>query len=155
MPTGTVVTVTSGAVLDLGGQPQALAGVRGGGTVTNGALTVSGTVAPGDAHVIGTLTLATDTTLSGTVLIDTSVGGSNDLLRVQGPLNLNAASLQIQDLGQLKHNTSYVVATCTPGGLSGSFLTSNLEAKLWHVVYDNVKGEVRLEFVRGILISVR
>ncbi len=155
LPTGTVVTVTSGAVLDLGGGAQTLAGLGGRGVVTNGTLAVSGVAAPGGTNVIGTLTLAAATTLSGTLLIDTSVGGTNDLLKVQGTLNLTGSTLQIQDVNQLKSGMSYVIATCAPGGLTGPFAAANfVGGTRWHVVYDNVKGEVRVEVIQGTLIRI-
>jgi autotransporter-associated beta strand protein len=155
LPTGTVVTVSSGAVLDLGAKTQILSGLSGGGLVTNGTLSVGGTVAPGGTNVIGTLTLAAATTLNGTLLVDTALGGTNDLLKVQGSLNLTGSSLQIQDVNQLKSGTSYVIATCTPGGLTGRFASANFAAGTrWHVVYDNVKGEVRLEIFGGTLLRI-
>jgi autotransporter-associated beta strand protein len=155
LPTGTAVTVASGAVLDLGGNAQTVAGLSGYGLVTNGTLAVSGTVAPGGTAVIGTLTLAADTALGGTLLIDTSLSGTSDLLKVQGTLDLTGATLQIQDVGQLQSGTSYVIATCTPGGLTGTFDSTNLaDGTRWHVVYDAVNGEVRLDVYRGTLIQV-
>lgn len=155
LSTGTVVTVASNAVLNLGGSAQTLAGVNGNGLVTNGTLTVSGRVAPGGTNVIGSLTFAADTTLDGTLAVDTSVGGSNDLLRVQGALSVSGAALQIQDVNQLKTDTSYVIARCTPGGLTGKFASANFAARsLWHVVYDNVTGEVRLEIYHGTLLML-
>ena len=156
LPTGTVATVASGAVLDLGSGAQTLAGLNGSGLVTNGTLAISGITAPGGTNVIGTLTLAAATALNGTLLIDTSIGGTNDLLAVQGNLNLTGSVLQIQDVSQLKSGTSYLIATCTPGGLTGHFASTNfVGGTRWHVVYDNIKGEVRLEVFRGTLIKVK
>ncbi len=154
LPASAVVGVASNAVLDLGGSAQTLAQLSGYGLVTNGTLTVTNRIAPGNTNVIGTLTLATDTTLSGTLFVDTSISGTNDLLKVQGNLNLTGATLQIHDVNQLRSSTSYVIATCLPGGLTGVFTSTNLVARLWHVVYDNIKGEVRLEMIRGTLIQL-
>jgi len=155
LPTGTAVTVDSGAVLDLGGNTQTLAGLSGDGLVTNGTLAVSGTVAPGGSNQIGTLTLATTITLNGTLLIDTSLAGACDLLKVGGPLNLTGSTLQIQDLNELQSGTSYLIATCTPGGLTGPFDSTNIDSSnRWHVVYDNIAGEVRLEINGGTLIII-
>ena len=153
LPTGTVATVASGTVLDLGGGAQSLAGLGGNGLVTNGTLAVSGMIAPGGTNVIGTLTLANVTPANGTLLIDASVGGTNDLLKVQGNLNLTGLALQVQDKNKLKLGTAYVIARCIPGGLTSPFASANLDAGgLWRVVYDNEKGEVRLEIRRGTLI---
>jgi hypothetical protein len=155
LPTGTVVTVSAGAVLDLGGKTQALAGLGGYGLVTNGALAVSGTVVPGGTNAIGTLTLAAATALRGPLLVDASAGGSCDLLKVQGALDLTGATLQVQDVAQLKAGTSYLIATCAPGGLTGRFASTNVAAqKPWHVVYDNAAGEVRLEIIGGTLLRI-
>ena len=155
LPTGTVVTVASDAVLDLGGSTQSLAGLSGSGLVTNGALAVSGLLAPGGTNVMGTLTVAAAAALSGTLLVDTSIGGSNDLLKVQGSLDLTGSALQVQDVNQLKSSTSYVIATCTPGGLTGRFASTNFAAeKHWHVVYDNISGEVRVEIIGGTLLRI-
>ena len=108
------------------------------------------------SRVVFARTLAAATALNGTLLIDTSIGGTNDLLAVQGNLNLTGSALQIQDVSQLKSGTSYVIATCAPGGLTGRFASANFAAGTrWHVVYDNVKGEVRLEVLRGMLIQVK
>ena len=153
LPTGTAVTVASGAKLDLGGGAQSLAGLSGSGLVTNGTLTVTGTISPGGVNTIGTLTLATDAVLNGTLLVDTSLGGSNDLLRVQGTLNLTGATLQIQDTDALDPKTNYVLATCVPGGLTGRFVSTNLGGLRRHIVYSNATGQVRLEVSRGTLIQ--
>lgn len=154
LPTGTSVTVASGAKLDLGGSAQSLAAVNGNGLVTNGALTVTGTVAPGGVSSIGTLTFAADTVLSGNLLIDTSLGGSNDLLRVQGPLDLTGASLQIQNTGALDPKKAYVIATFAPGGLTGQFASTNLGGLYWYVISSNEAGQLRLEYHRGTLIQL-
>jgi len=156
LPTDAVVGVSSNAVLDLGGGTQTLGQLGGYGLVTNGTLTVSGTIVPGGTNALGTLTLATATTLTGTLLVDTTLTGTNDLLKVQGALNLTGATLQVQDLALLKSNHSYVIASCTPGGLTGRFVSTNLNAgKRWHVVYDYATGEVRIEYFRGTLLTLK
>ena len=152
LPTDTAFTVASDGVLDLGGNTQTLADLSGDGLVTNGTLTISNQVMPGDTDVIGTLTLATSTALTGTLLIDTSIGGTCDLLKVQGSLNLTGSTLQIQAVSELKTDNSYVIASCTPGALTAEFDSTNFGTAPWHVVYDNVAGEVRVEIIGGTLI---
>ena len=143
LPTGTVVTVSAGAVLDLNGNAQALTGLSGDGLVTNGTLSVSGTIAPGGTNVIGTLTLATSAALSGTLLIDVASDGTCDLLKVQGSLDITGLTLQIQDVNQFKSGSQDVIATFAPGGLTGRFASTNL-GTIRMVVYNNAAGEVRL-----------
>jgi autotransporter-associated beta strand protein len=151
LPTGTVVTVAAGAVLNLNGNAQTLSGLNGGGMVSNGTLAVSGTIAPGGTNNIGMLTLATTTTLSGTLLIDVAADGSSDLLHVQGNLNVSNLDLQIQNLLLLGGSKQYVIARCTPGGLSGSFRSDNL-GPLKAIQYNNASGEIRL-VGRGTMIT--
>ena len=152
LPAGTVATVAAGAVLDLNGVSQPLAGLSGGGLVTDGTLAVSGVIAPGGTNVIGTLTIASAASLSGTLLSDVAPDGCCDLLRVQGSLDLAGLALQIQDLDLLSAGKQYVIATCAPGGLTGRFSSTNLGTKR-AVYYNNAAGEVRLTG-RGTLLFI-
>jgi len=151
LATSAVLTVAAGARVDLNGHAQTLGGLSGSGVVSNGTLAVTGTTAPGGANVLGTLTLATATTLSGTLLIDLKTDGSSDLLQVQGSLNLVNLDLQIQDMGQLNIGKEYVIARFTPGGLTGRFQSNNLDG-LKVIYYNNAAGELRL-VGRGTMIS--
>jgi autotransporter-associated beta strand protein len=151
LPTGTVATVAAGATFDLNGQTQTLGGLSGSGMVSNGTLAVSGIIAPGGTNVIGTLTLATTTTLSGMLLIDVATDGSSDLLQVQGNLDVSNLDLQIQNLGLLGSGQQYVIARCAPGGLTGRFLSDNL-GPLKAVSYNTTAGEVLL-VGRGTMIT--
>ncbi len=143
LPTGTAVTVSSGAVLDLNGNAQPLAGLSGSGLVTNGTLAVTGVIAPGGTNVVGKLTVAASAALSGTLLIDVAADGTGDLLQVQGNLNITGLALQIQDVNQFKSGSQYVIATFAPGGLTGHFASTNLGTKRT-VAYNNASGEIRL-----------
>lgn len=154
LPSAGNVALAAGAKLDLNGASQAVAGLSGSGLVTNGTLAASGTVAPGGTNVIGTLTSAASTSLTGTLLSDVARDGSCDLLKVQGSLSLTGATLQVQDLAQLKAGKQYVIASCAPGGMTGQFASTNLDGSRWLVVYSNAAGEVRL-ISRGLLILVR
>jgi len=155
LPSGTQVSLAANATLDLNGNSQTVTGLSGSGLVTNGTLTVNnGTIAPGGTNVIGTLTLAATTELSGTLLVDVALDGTSDLLKVQGSLNLTGLALQIQDVSKLKPNRQYVIATCAPGGLTGRFVSTNLDGSRWLVSYNNTTGEVRL-ISRGLLIMIR
>jgi autotransporter-associated beta strand protein len=153
LPVTANVTVDLGTTLDLNGHAQTLANLYGYGLVTNGALTVTGALAPGGTNAIGTLTLATIPTLSGTLLIAVATGGACDLLQVQGSLNLVNVNLQIQDLNQLGYGKEYVIARFTPGGLTGRFQSNNLDG-LRIIYYNNAAGEIRL-VGRGTMISFR
>ncbi len=152
LPADTVVDIAAGATLDLNGTSQALSGLRGSGLVTNGTLVVQGVIAPGGTNVIGTLTLTAATSLSGSLLVDTAMNGASDLLQVQGSLDLSALTLQVQDVNQLGGREPYLIATCSPGGLTGRFASTNLGSKR-AVSYDYLNGRVML-LISGTLISL-
>lgn len=152
LPTNTVMDVAAGATLDLNGTEQPLSGLSGSGLVTNGTLSVNGVIAPGGTNAVGTLTLATATSLSGTLLVDVSQNGSSDLLQVGGSLDLSRLTLQIQDVSQFKPSATYVIASCTPGSLTGRFASNNLGTKR-SVSYNNASGKVLL-VCRGLLITI-
>ena len=66
--TAGTASVSSGAVLDVNGTVQALAGIGGSGWITNNAsLSVAGTVSPGETNACGTLSQASPCALSGTL----------------------------------------------------------------------------------------
>ena len=99
LPTGTVTTalpdavVAADAALDLGGGSYTLANLSGLGMVTNGTLTITGTVAPAGTG-IGDLTLACTVDLNGTLQVN--VGASTiDRLLVNGTLDLQDATLTV------------------------------------------------------------
>jgi len=154
LPAGSVTTVAEGAVLDLNGNDQTLAGVCGGGVVSNGTLAISGIIAPGGSNTVGTLILALSPVLSGaTLLADVALDGSSDLLRVQGNLNLSALTLQVADLELLNTQHDYLIAECT-GALTGSFTLSNLEHP-WHVLVNAAAGTVKITTYKGTVIIVK
>jgi len=147
--------VDAGAVVDLNGTSQTLTGLSGSGLVTNGALTVSGTVVPGGTNAIGTLTLAASVSLSGgRLLADAAPDGACDLLKVQGSLDLAGASLRIQDVSRLATGKQYVLATCAPGALSGSLSPDFSGSGKWIICCNNGTGKVLL-INRGSLFSIR
>lgn len=149
------VSVASGAVVDLNGTTQTVSGLSGNGLVTNGTLAVIGTVLPGGTNAIGTLTLAASTSLPGGRLwVDAETDGTCDLLKVQGSLDLAGATLQIQDAGKLAAGKRYVLATCTPGELTGTFAGDFSGSSKWMISYNNTVGHVLLTN-RGLLISIR
>ena len=154
LPVTAGVTVEAGTTLDLGGLVQSLANLGGRGLVTNGALTVTGTVAPGGTNAVGTLTLALTPTLRGaTLLADVTLGGASDLLFVQGNLALTDMTLQVADINLLDKHKVYTIAQCT-GSLTGTFSAHNLVGP-WFVMVDQASGQVRLSANSGTLIRVR
>lgn len=149
------VTVAAGAVVDLAGTSQTVSGLSGNGLVTNGTLTVAGTLAPGGANEIGTLTVAAAMSLEGgTLLVDAAAGGLCDRLDVKGSLNLDGGVLLLQDPSQFAVGKYYVIATCAPGELTGTLDPDFEGSGKWKVAYDTANGTVTL-VSKGLLIKMR
>ncbi len=117
-----VSTITSGFTLGAG---QTLEGV---GTVSTGGhtLTINGTVAPGDA-AMGTLTIdpASMDFASGSTLSIDAVGAANDLLAVDGNLNLSGSGDTLDFVGTPTASL-YTIVTYT-GTLTGTFTNLSLQ----------------------------
>lgn len=154
LPSGTTVAVSEGAVLDLNGNSQSLAGVSGEGVVSNGTLAISGIIAPGGVNAIGTLTFALTPVLDDvTLLADVAPDGSGDRLHVLGDLDLSGLALEVADLDQLGPQREYTVASCT-GTLSNRFSATNLPYP-WHIVSNTAAGTVKITTHKGTLILLR
>jgi autotransporter-associated beta strand protein len=157
LPPGNTATVSAGALLDVNGKTQTLAVLGGGGTVTNlSALTVTDTLAPGDAGVCGTLRLEGMPVLGGgcVLAVDVTEEGAADRLHVVGDLNLSALSLSVADTGLLGKTNRYTVASCT-GTLTVPFASEGNLPPRWIVRYDTVAKTAALVYDFGTLIKVR
>ena len=152
LSSASAINIAANAVLDLGGSFQTLAGLSGSGMVTNGTLSVSGTIAPGGTNAVGTLSITATATLGGTLLADVASDGSGDLLAVRGNLSLSALSLVIANPSQLNRSKQYNLITCT-GTRAGTFSSVTVPDSRWHVVY-LADGTVKLIFVNGTLLRV-
>jgi autotransporter-associated beta strand protein len=156
LPAANTVNVSSNAVLDVGGKAQTLAGIGGSGTVVNPAgLSVTNSVAPGDAGSFGTLTFAAaPAALAGTLSVNVSTNGACDRLHVAGDLNLAALSLSVEDTSQLAKYKRYTVATCT-GTLTTPFASVGPLPARWLVKCDAADKQAYLVYDFGTLINVR
>lgn len=123
------VSVASGATL---------AGI---GTL-GGAVTNSGTIAPGDAG-IGTLTVAASTSATGAQWAIEYGAGNSDKLVVNGNLDLTNTALNLTELSA-PTAASFVIAECT-GTLSGSFANAPTLPSGYSLVIDAVAKQVRVE----------
>jgi autotransporter-associated beta strand protein len=158
LPTGNVARAAAGGVLDVNGRTQALAGIGGGGVITNlAALTVTETIEPGDgAGALGTLTLAgLPASMAGcTLAVNVSTNGPADCLHVRGDLDLTTLSLRVEDTAQLSKFKTYTVATCT-GTLTAPFAAVEALPSRWTVKYDAAGKKANLVYDFGTLITVR
>ena len=113
------VTLAAGTTLDLVGETVAVKGLAGVGTVRNGTLEVQGTLAPGGDGTVGTLTLAADTKVVGTIRLD--VG---DTIVCEGAIDLTQARIEIADKSNLKGLYEFLAAPA--GGIKGPVKGDNL-----------------------------
>lgn len=149
-----VVDIANGATLDLGGNVQTLADLSGSGVVSNGALTVTGTIAPGGLNTLGTLTVAANAVFTGTLLIDIADGSnSSDTLAVKGTVDLTGLSLVIANPESLNRSMQYTVMTLS-GTRTGTFESVTVPDSRWHVVYQ-ADGTVKLLFQDGTIMLLR
>lgn len=149
LASGGTVTVDKDAAFDVSGQPQTLAGIGGGGTVSGcDSLTVTQTVAPGGAGEVGTLTMNGSPAFDSCVLaIDTRLNGSGDKLSVSGDLDLSGLTLQLADPAQMS-GFAYEIVTCG-GTLSGTLAATPDLPKTWLVRYDYTLGAGKVTLVHN------
>ena len=153
LPTGGSVVLASGTLLDLDNQPQTFAGLSGSGTVSNGEITVTGSISPAGTNVIGTLTAKVNTTLSGKLLVDVNAT-TNDCLVVEGSLTLSpSATLEIADLQGLSTLKMYTLITSTEP-ISRSFASTNITDTRWALRKTVDNKVVQLYFKGGTLIRL-
>jgi autotransporter-associated beta strand protein len=151
------VTIAASATLDLGGAARVIENLDGSGTVSNGTLTVTGTISPAGTNDIDVLTAKANTTLSGKLLVNVATDGTSDCLDVQGNLDLSSSpTLEIVDLMGLNPRKMYTLITYS-GTLSGSLtLPGILNNTLWalRTTPDGAKMKMQLYYRGGTLIRV-
>jgi len=93
LPSDTSIAVAAGATLDLTGGGQTVAALSGAGTVANGAVTVTGILAPGDAGSAGTLTVEPGLSLpADTALSYDYTDTAADTVHVSGTLTIQGTN---------------------------------------------------------------
>ncbi len=117
-----ILEVAAGAMVDLKGATVKQYAVEGSGTVCNGTLEVTGVLAPGGEDAVGTLTLETPTTLSGTIRLN--VG---DQIVCESALNLADVTIEVLDRENLKNVTSWTVASSAGRRITGRVKGHNLK----------------------------
>jgi len=155
-PTNTVM-VSSNALFNANGKSQTLAALGGGGTATNlAALTVTGTLAPGDADAFGTLTLAAPPlSIAGcTLSVNVSTNGACDRLHVRGDLDLSTLALSVADTAQLNPFQNYLIASCS-GTLTVPFGSVGTLPPRWFVNYDTSARTVYINYNFGTVFLLR
>jgi hypothetical protein len=152
MATGLTISLAPDTTLDLAGGSITLSNLAGSGTVSNGTLSVTGTLSPAGTN-IGTLTVKAPTTFSGNLVADVATTGTNDCLVVEGNLNLLSPTLEIADLQGLSTIKVYTLATST-GTITGSFTYTNITDTRWALRTTPDGKKVQLYYKGGTLIRI-
>ena len=152
----TSISIAEGALLDLDGNTQTLADLSGSGMVSNGTLTVTGTLAPGGETTVGDLTLACDITLTGTLLVDIGAAGASDSLIALGDLTLSGTStLEVANPGLLDITKTYTVAEASGAGqITGDIEWTNPPNSHW-TLKKAPDGSLKLLYVSGTVLMLR
>ncbi len=115
---------------------------------------MTGTLAPGGAGTVGNLTLACDTTLTGTLLIDIATV-DNDCLLLDGSLTLgDGATLIVANPGLLDITKQYTIATVSDGNtISGALNWTNKPDRHW-LVKPLSDGTLKLFYFSGTMMML-
>ena len=148
VPADTTADVAEAGVLDLAGTSNTVANLSGKGTVSNGVLTVTGLVMPGGTNTLGTLTVPSGLVVTGTLLVDVEADNTNDVLAVQGNMDLSNATLMLDPSATLNTSRSYTLLTCT--GIPSRFANVSVPDG-WTLRY--MDGAVRLVASSAITYS--
>jgi len=146
LPSSASVTVQAGGTLDLAGGAFTVASLSGGGCVSNGALTVTGSVAPD-----GELCVTAAAQLTGTLVLTVEADGSCDSLALAGALDLSGLALELHLPVEPPAVGSYTLIT-DAGGIQGVFEQASV-AKPWRLVVEPTA--VRLTYVSGTLMLLK
>lgn len=146
LPSSASVTVQAGGTLDLAGGAFTVASLSGGGCVSNGALTVTGSVAPD-----GELCVTAAAQLTGTLVLTVEADGSCDSLALAGALDLSGLALELHLPVEPPAVGSYTLITAA-GGIQGVFEQASV-AKPWRLVVEPTA--VRLTYVSGTLMLLK
>jgi autotransporter-associated beta strand protein len=124
LPSNSPITIASGATLDLAGSSQAVTALNGSGVLTNGTLTVTGTLAPGGTGVIGDLTVNANLVLAPNATYDWNFGtATQDTVNVTGTLTLpSSATVNVSRVtgSSAQQPDSAVLMTFTTGPSDGA-----------------------------------
>jgi autotransporter-associated beta strand protein len=124
LPASTTLSITNGAILDLNSGNQTLAGLQEGGLVTNGTLTVTGTLAPGGVNTIGDLTVNANLVMAENSTYDWNFGtATQDTVNVTGTLTLpSSATVNVSRVtgSSAQQPDSAVLMTFTTGPSDGA-----------------------------------
>ena len=124
LPATTTLRVATNAVVDLSEKSHTVANLMGSGLVTNGTLTVTGTVWPGYPDA-GTLTVKGATLAPAKLAYVLGADGTCGQLAVNGPLDLTGVEIAVDNLANKGKGSLTLV---TAGSITGTPTCSQPEA---------------------------
>jgi autotransporter-associated beta strand protein len=125
------VRLSASATLDLAGGSETLRDLAGSGTVANGTLTVTGTLAPD-----GLLDFTGGLLLNGTLALD-----PGEQITGTGPIDLRHATLALADPAALPKSGPWTIASST-GGVTGPLKADNLQGTGYGIVYTATEAKL-------------
>lgn len=148
VPSDHVIDIAADATFDLGGKALVQPVVTGSGTVLNGSLTVTDTLSPAGNGTVGTISLTSDTVVTGTINLD--VG---DVIEVaDGSLDISGATIKVSDPDNI--NGAYVFATAQSGAITGKPQCQDLNEMGYDIIITG--GGKRASITRvGTIILIR
>ena len=146
LPSSAAVTVRAGGTLDLAGGAFTVASLAGGGCVSNGTLTVTGTVAPD-----GVLSVTAAVQFTGTLELNVRADGTCDSLAVAGALDLSGLTLTLNLPAEPPTVGSYTLISAT-GGIQGTFEQTSVP-KPWGLIMEPTA--VRLTYASGTFMILK
>lgn len=149
--TNSTLRLINDAMVNLGTVDQTLSGLSGSGVLTNGALTVNGTIEPGDSQTIGQFVMGTTaTTLSGNMTVKIGSVGACDSIRIlQGYAQTSGLTVTLDNPDDLDLHYNYEVIK---GATSGAITASNLPAH-WRLIQNAQR--TMITFPRGSALILR
>ena len=157
LPSGTSLSVASGATLLLCGASQTVASAAVSGTVVGaGTLTATSGILPGGADTIGTMTLSDGATLVGDVTLDFAANGTCDqiVFALGGTYDVSGIRLVPSISGESAWNATkrFVIGSAADATLTGAFdLSAIPNAEVRHLA----NGDIRLSVPGAMVIVVR
>ena len=157
LPSGTTLSVASGATLLLCGASQTVASAAVSGTVADpGTLTAADGIFPGGDGTIGTMTVAGSATLAGDMVLDFATDGTCDriVFAPGGTYDVSQIRLVPSDSGLAawRNLRRFVIGSAAGATLTGSFDLSALSNAR---IRQRDNGDLELSSPKAFIFSVR
>ena len=157
LPSGTSLSVASGATLLLCGASQTVASAAVSGTVVGaGTLTATDSILPGGAETIGTMTLSDGATLVGDVALDFAANGTCDQIVFAPGATYDVSGIRLVPSvsGEAAWNATkrFVIGSAADATLTGDFdLSAIPNAEIRYLA----NGDIRLSVPEAMVLIVR